>query len=266
MASVGEIRDYLDRTVPFSMKMDFDNVGLLAGFRDAEAQRVLVALDITEAVIGEAEACGAALIVSHHPLIFHPLRQVTDEEPVGRKLIRLLRGGRSAICLHTNLDVAEDGVNDALAEALGLETEGILEKLGAYPDGRPYGLGRVGRLPAPMRLEDFLALVRSRLSGNGLRYIASGRPVSRVACCGGAGGDALEEAAARGCDTYVTADLKYDRFLQARDLGINLIDADHFCTENVVVPRLCRMLREAFPETEVLASRVHGQAVQFFCG
>ena len=119
MATVKEICDYLNKIAPFYMKMDFDNVGFLAGFRDAEVSRVLTALDITGEVIAEAEELGAELIVSHHPLIFHPVKSVTDGDPLGRKLIRLLRGGMSAICLHTNLDAAEGGVNDALMESLG---------------------------------------------------------------------------------------------------------------------------------------------------
>ncbi len=264
MANVKDICDFLDRLAPMYMKLDFDNVGLLAGFAAAPVTRVLTALDITEDVITEAADWGAELIVSHHPLIFHPARRITDDDPVGRKVIRLIRGGMSAICMHTNLDAAEGGVNDALMDALGAAVTGLLDTHGSGPDGRPYGIGRVGVLQAPMELNAFLARVKSVLAGNGLRYVAGGKTVEHIACCGGSGGGELEKAAALGCDTYVTADVKYDQFLLARDLGLTLIDADHFCTENVVVPRLRDWLAKGFPELELRISQSHCQAVQFY--
>ena len=263
MASVGEIRDALETAVPVYMKLDFDNVGLLAGFCGAEVSRVLVALDITDAVIEEAAALGAQLIVSHHPLIFEPLKRVTDDDIKGRKVIRLIQNGMSAICMHTNLDAAEGGVNDCLMAALGAHVTGLLAPHGTHPDGRPYGISRVGELPAPAEFEDFLARTKQRLHTAGLRYVSGGRPVYRIACCGGAGGSDMRKAAEAGCDTYVTADLKYDHFLDAKDLGLNLIDADHFCTENVVVPRLKQLVSDAFPSLEVSISRIHGQTICF---
>ena len=120
MVTIKEILDCLEAFAPSYMAMGFDNVGLLAGFPEREVTRVLCALDVTEEVIAEAEGLGAELIAAHHPLIFHPLKALRTDDPVGRKLIRLVRGGRSAICMHTNLDAAAGGVNDALAEALGL--------------------------------------------------------------------------------------------------------------------------------------------------
>ena len=207
---------------------------------------------------------GAELIVSHHPLLFHPLKRVTEDDLTGRKVIRLLRAGISAICMHTNLDAAAGGVNDALMEALGAKTTGLLDSHGTGADGQPYGIGRIGILPRPMPLDAFLARTKGRLLCGGLRYVSGGRPVEKIACCGGSGGSMLEAAVAAGCDTYVTADLKYDHFLSARELGINLIDADHFCTENVVVPKLKARLDIAFPALEIRISERHRQTVQFY--
>lgn len=264
MASVAEIRDALNAAVPVYMKLDFDNVGMLAGFCGAEVTSVLVALDVTDGVIEEAASLGAQLIVSHHPLIFEPLKRVTDDDIKGRKIIRLIQSGISAICMHTNLDAAEGGVNDCLMSALGGRVTGLLAPHGTHPDGRPYGISRVGELPGPVGFEEFLARTKQRLHTAGLRYVDGGRPVWRIACCGGAGGGDMRKAAEAGCDTYVTADLKYDHFLDARDLGLNLIDADHFCTENVVVPRLRQLLLEAFPALDVQISKVHKQTVCFY--
>ena len=264
MANVKEIRDYFERLVPSRMKLDFDNVGLLVGFSGSEVRTVLTALDITDAVIEEAVGLGAQLIVSHHPLIFDPLKRVTDEDLVGRKLIRMIQNGISAICLHTNLDTAEGGVNDCLMQALGARVTGLLDAHGAHPDGRPYGIARLGEMPAAVELPDFLARTKQRLNCSTLRYVDGGRPVHKIACCGGAGGSDMWKAVEAGCDTFVTADLKYDHFLSAKQLGLNLIDADHFCTENVVVPHLKRLLCEGFPALDVRISKVHKQTVLFF--
>ncbi len=263
MATVGEIRDFFEETVPSYMKMDFDNVGLLVGFCERNVDKVLTALDITDEVIQEAIEQKAQLVVSHHPLLFDPLKRVTDDDAKGRKVIRLIRNGISAICLHTNLDTAEGGVNDCLMETLGGRVTGLLDPHGSHPDGRPFGVSRLGELPAPVEFRDFLERTKQRLHSSGLRYVDGGRPVYRLACCGGAGGGDMWKAAAAGCDTYVTADLKYDHFLSAKELGLNLIDGDHFCTENVVVPQLRKRLLSRFPELDVHISTVHRQTVQF---
>ena len=265
MVTVKEILDCLEAFAPSYMAMGFDNVGLLAGFPEREVTRVLCALDVTEEVIAEAEGLGAELIAAHHPLIFHPLKALRTDDPVGRKLIRLVRGGRSAICMHTNLDAAAGGVNDALAEALGLRVLGLLSSHGAHPDGTPYGIGRICALPEPMPVEAFLARVKGRLLSAGLRWVPGRQgSVSRVACCGGAGGGEIADALAAGCDTYVTADLKYDQLLAAKEAGLTLIDADHFCTENVVIPKLKSVISARFPELDVRVSESHSQTARFY--
>ena len=264
MAAVKEIRDYFRQVVPDYMKLDFDNVGMLVGFCDTQVSRVLTALDITDAVVEEAISRGAQLIVSHHPLIFEPLKRVTDDDLKGRKIIRMIQNGISAICLHTNMDTAEGGVNDCLMQALGGKVTGLLSPHGCHPDGKAYGVSRLGVLPEELPLPEFLARTKTALNCAGLRYVDGGRPVKNIACCGGAGGGDMKNAIAAGCDTYVTADLKYDHFLEAKELGLNLIDADHFCTENVVVPHLKALLNSGFPDLPVEISSTHKQIVRFF--
>lgn len=263
MAKVSEIRDFFDSIAPFYMKLDFDNVGHLVGRCDTGVKKVLVALDITDEVIEEAVQIGAQLIVSHHPMFFD-LKRITDGDRTGRKIIRLIENGMSAICLHTNMDAADGGVNDALMQSLGAEQWELLSKEGTHPDGRPYGISRRGELAESMTMVDFLARVKEKLHVNGLRYYDSGRPVFKIACCGGSGGSEIGTAFAAGCDTYVTADIKYDQFLEAKELGINIIDADHFCTENVVVPAMARRLKERFAELDIKVSQRHRQTAQFY--
>ncbi|MDR0904960.1 MAG: Nif3-like dinuclear metal center hexameric protein [Oscillospiraceae bacterium] len=255
MPTIQNILETLTNFAPVDAKMDFDNVGLLVGDSRAGVTKILVALDITSEVIDEAAELGAELIVSHHPILFSA-KSVTDGTIVGKKIMRLLNRRISAICMHTNLDAADGGVNDALAAAIGLQNVTPIEPLPAY--------GRVGNLEKPLQMRDFLEKLKSSLRGNGLRFHNSGRPVSRVAVVGGSGGDYLQRAFDAGCDTLVTADVKYDVFLDARELGINVVDADHFRTENTVIPVLRSLLRAAYPTVLCEVSAKHGQTARFF--
>lgn len=255
MPTVQDIFAFLAGKAPVEAKLDFDNVGLLVGRSDRPVSKILTALDITDEVIAEAADMGADVIVSHHPLFFE-LKTVSDATWTGSRALTLAERGIAAICMHTNLDAARGGVNDALLAALGGAYTGELDEASL--------IGRVGELPEEMALDVFLKQVKTALRGNGLRYHDGGRPVRKIAVCGGSGGGEIALAHAAGCDTYVTADIKYDQFLEAKHLGLNLIDADHFCTENVVVPVLKGWLETAFPQITVSISQTHGQTAQFF--
>lgn len=257
MATVKKVYQVLDCFAPFRTQMGFDNAGLLVGDENAEATRVLVSLDITLPVIREAAEQGAQLIVAHHPVIFDPVKSVLSGDPTGDKLITLIRNNISAICAHTNLDVAVGGVNDALAGTLELKDIEVFLPDGLDGQGRPYGLGRIGVLEEARALPEFAETVKRKLNANGIRYVDSGKPVRRVAVGGGACGSCLRDAWSKGCDVLVTSDVKYDVFLDAQALGISLIDAGHFPTENVVLPVLCRVIREAFPNLDIQVSRTH---------
>ena len=263
MITGNDVFAYLNDFAPFSYQMDFDNAGFLVGDRMQPVSHILVALDITETVVKEAKSIGADLIVAHHPLIFHKLSAVCESDPTQRKVMELVRSRISAICMHTNLDIAYGGVNDALMEVIGASVTDLLEPTGTDPDGRALGCGRIGNLSQEMQLDAFLQHLTQCLHVSGLRYVSADRPVSKLAVCGGSGGDMLELAYAAGCDTMVTADVKYDRFLTAKELGVNLIDADHFCTENVVVPKLAERLRQRFPELNITISSL-GQTTAFY--
>ncbi len=263
MPKVKDIVSYFTALVPPEMKMDFDNVGLLVGLCEEEITRAIVALDITDDVINEAIRSDAQLILSHHPVFFE-LRRISDDSLIGKKVIKMLQNGISGFCQHTNLDSVRGGVNDALAEKLGVRVEGFLDGSHKTADGKEYGMGRFGFLPSPVEFEDYLCDVKFVLNSAGVRYHSAGKPVSKVALCGGSGGEYVEKAIALGCDTLVTADVKYNQFLAAKELGLNLIDADHFCTENVVVPVLAGMLKKGFPEIDVLISKSSVQPAKFY--
>ncbi len=254
MTRINDLYNELCRLAPLELQMDFDNSGFQIGRGDRELHRVLLSLDVTDEVAAEAAARGAELIVSHHPLIFTPLNSVTDRDAVQRRVMALIENRIALISMHTNLDVAEGGVNDVLIRLLGAEAAEPLDV---------DGCGRIGCLPAPVPLETFLSICNKQLKCRGLRYISAGKAVHKLAVMGGAGGGSLEEAAARGCDTYVTADIKYHQFQRAGELGINLIDADHFYTENPVILDLTDKLRLRFPDVEFMISAAHDACISF---
>ena len=207
MTRVCDIEKMLYDWAPRDLALEWDNVGLLVGDSGAEVRKVLVSLDVTEAVAAEAVAIGADLIVAHHPLMncaWHKVQHVTTDDTQGRTITTLLKNNVSAICMHTNLDAAEGGVNDDC-----------------------------------------------------------GRPVRRVAVGGGACGDYIGQAIALGCDTFVTSDLSYHEFLDTK--ALNLIDAGHFPTENVICPVIAERLQAAFPHISVALSAAHDREIIQYC-
>lgn len=262
MLSVEKICGALFTLAPREMKMDWDNVGLLCGRKNAEVRTALVALDLTEGVLDEALALGAELIVTHHPAIFEPLRALTDDTPAGRLLLRLAKNDIAVVSLHTNLDCAPGGVNDVLAAALGLADVRVLEPAGQDAQGRPYGLLRAGTVPES-DVFSFAQHVKSTLACPGVRVLDAGKPVRLVAVGGGSCGSEMGAAVRAGCDTFVTADVKYHQFADALAMGLNLIDAGHFETENPACAVLASFLQGLDASLSVRVSETHGDPVQF---
>lgn len=262
MATVNEILEFVESLAPQYMKEDWDNVGLLCGRREREVSKILVALDPFYHVCREAVETGADLLLTHHPLIFAPMKAITGDTEPGECAMLLIENGISAINAHTNLDLAPEGVNQVLAQTLGLSDIEVLNPEGENGDGQPYGLLHAGNVEQ-MPLEDFLARVKEALGTPALRYTDGGRPVSRVAVGGGACGGGLYEAVEAGCDTFVTSDVKYNQFWDAQYRGLNLIDAGHFYTENPVCFALAEKLRAAFPDIAVEISRKHEDCMKF---
>ena len=265
MATVADILQFVESLAPRYMKCDWDNVGLLCGRKDKEVKKIRVALDPFRSVIEEAIELGADCIVTHHPLIFrNPLMAVNEDSEAGRCVLTLVEHGIAAINAHTNYDLAPGGINDVLARTLGLAGIEVIKPEGEDVEGLPYGLLRCGAVEE-QTLVTFLSVVKDKLHCDGLRYVSSGKTVRKVAVGGGSCADEMYDALEAGCDTFVTADVKYNQFRTAFELGLNLIDAGHFHTENPGMPVLAEKLRQAFPGTEVIFSEKHTDCMKFFC-
>ena len=262
MTTVSDILKFIESVAPPYMKESWDNVGLNCGHLNKVVKKVLVALDPFEHVCMEAKQQGADLLVTHHALIWKP-GFITDRDEQGRCTLFLIENGIAHINAHTNLDCAPGGVNDRLAQILGLEDVKVLHPVGTDEEGNPYGLIRIGTVEE-QPLTQFMATVKAALGCEGLRYVGPSDITRKVAVGGGSCSGALWEVAAAGCDTFVTSDVKYNGFHDAVTAGVSLIDAGHFHTENPVVAVLAEKISAAFPEIEVKISQTHTDCMKFY--
>lgn len=253
MRKLSDIFDFLCSIAPLELQMDFDNSGFLFGRKEAQVDKILLSLDVTDSVVKEAADNGAQLIISHHPLIWGAPKAITDGSAYTERLLSLAENKISVISMHTNLDCADGGVNDVLLSLFcSNKADDALE-----------ACGRIGTLDTALNMPEFLSLCKEKLGCKGLRYYDAGREVKRLGVFGGSGASSLQEAYEKNCDTLLTSDIKYHQFLEAAELGINLIDADHFYTENPIMCVLCDKIRCSFPELDVFISQTHSAVIEF---
>lgn len=239
---VRELYARLEERIPRSLSCQWDNDGLMCCPEpEAEVRRVLVALDMTARVVEQAVSGGYDVILSHHPLIFRPLRALEPDDTVAEKTIRLLRAGVTAMSFHTRLDAVSGGVNDRLATVLGL--------CGAVPFGE--GIGRIGAFPHAISLTAFAEKVKRAIGAPCVWVSDAGVPVHRVAVLGGSGSDDVSAARDAGADTYLSGELGHHHLTDAPEHGMNLLAAGHFFTENPVCEVLRDMVREIAPGVQI---------------
>ena len=236
--TVGQVLELLEQIAPLALAEEWDNVGLLAGSRADAVDRVLCALDFHRGVLEEAIACGAQMIVTHHPILFRARRNLCADDPEGRLLSDLARSGIALAAMHTNFDNVHPGVNDALADALGLKSVIALE----------HGMC-VGEI-TQTSLGAFQADVQARLGGVVRAYGPSDRKISRVAVLGGAGEDFASEARRAGADVYVTGEMAYHKALSALEDGLCTLEAGHAETEKPAISLLCGALQNAADDVQ----------------
>ena len=239
--TVKDIYNYIDSFAPFSAQCEWDNSGLIVGDKNKQVKKIGVVLDITSDAVTTAKQMGCDLIISHHPVIFRATKNFLSDNAA----YQLASSGISAICAHTSLDIAKGGVNDALAAALGFENASPLSAEGEE------SMIRVAEI-SPVSGEELAKTVADKLN-SGIRIADSGKTISKVALCGGAGGDFISAVAEIGCDAYITGDISHHEFLDALELGLTLIAAGHFETENPVVASLAEKIKNEFAvEVEII--------------
>lgn len=248
---VKEFVSYLERLAPKNLAESWDNVGLLVGEENVQVTGVLFTLDVTDAVLDEAIAVGANLIIAHHPPLFRGIQTIVDSNLQQRLYIKAIRHGISLYAAHTNLDVVENGMNDWLAKALNLESIDILHIDGTLPDGKGYGIGRIGNLSTPILLNDFIDTVTNAYQTSGIRYGGDdNRLIKRVAILGGAGQSYYKDAVDKGADVFVTGDVTYHVAQEMLDAGLALVDAGHYI-EVIAVEQLKNYYQEYAAENNI---------------
>lgn len=226
---VKDVVAHLERLAPRQLAESWDNVGLLVGDAQQEVTGVLMTLDVTDTVIEEAIACGANLIISHHPPLFRGIQTIVSDQPQQALFMKAIRHGVSLYAAHTNMDVANGGINDWLADALHLQEVSILHVDGTLDNGEPYGIGRVGKLPQALTLEQFVEKVNTQLRTHGIRFVGDPhQSIQTVAVLGGAGQGYYMDALSKGADVFVTGDTTYHVAQEMADRQLALVDPGHF--------------------------------------
>jgi dinuclear metal center YbgI/SA1388 family protein len=244
---IRELTDFLESVAPLSLQEDYDNSGLLVGDPDTRIRRALICLDATPAVVEEAVEKDCDLIISHHPIIFRGLKRLTGSTYVERTVIEAIRNDIALYAIHTNLDnVLIDGVNGKIARRLGLVDCTVLApKAGEAETG--FGAGLVGNLPESLAEEAFLAWLRDKMELQVIRHTPLlGRPVQRVAVCGGSGSFLLPHAIASEAQVFVSGDFKYHEFFDA-DGRIVVADIGHFESERFTMDLIAELIQRKFP-------------------
>ncbi len=228
--TVKEFYEYLSRELPaeWACEGDYDGMSCCPD-ADNEVEKVLIALDATEDIVDEAVEEGCQVILTHHPMLFGGIKEVCDGEFRSNKLIKLIKNNIAVMSFHTRLDAAPGGVNDILAALLGLKN---LTRFGEK------GIGRVGELDEPMTAEELAVTVKNTLGAPFVEYADAGKPIKRVAVVGGAGSSEVYDALKAGADAFLSGELKHNYMTDAPDIGLTLMSAGHFYTENPVCARL----------------------------
>lgn len=247
-----DIYNILDNYAPFSLQESYDKSGLLVGDADREVSRILLTLDITTPVVEEAAARGADLIVSHHPVIWDPLRSITPAHPVWHMILHDI----GAICTHTCLDIAEGGLNDYIGQMMAgvIAMEKEPKPLAYLSGGRT--LGRTAELTSQTDAETLAKQLSEVFGCSSLRYYKgkNAGSIKKIAWCSGSGGEFLADAAAAGADVLITGDCKHSVWAEAQNRDLTLFDCGHFETEVPVIPLLSEIIGDSAPDMELLVS------------
>jgi dinuclear metal center YbgI/SA1388 family protein len=260
MPHIQDILTALEQQIPLGLAEPWDNVGLLLGDAQGEAQGIMTCLTLTEDVADEAIAQGANLIVTHHPILFKAVKRLTSETAEGRMLLSLVRAGVSVYSPHTAFDSAREGINQQICQALGLGEIRPLRPKPQFTDGS----GRMGVLASPIKLVELLRRLQSICPAERHAFVGdAGLTCQKIAVACGAAGEFLTDAAALGCEVLITGETRLHTCLEARSQGIALILVGHYASERPAVENLADALQSQWPSLRVWASRTETDPLQF---
>lgn len=259
-----ELMEKLEALAPVSYACEWDNPGFLVGRADKEIRRIQVALDATDEQVDQAIGTGTDLLLTHHPLIFKPLKKVNDEDFISRRILRLIQADICYVAMHTNFDIAPGCMADLAAERLGLRAEAPLQVTGEY-EGKPVGIGKIGILERAMTVEKLAKLVKERfdlpfVTVYGLEWVTE--PVMRVAVSPGAGGSMIRHGLACGVQVLITGDIGHHEGIDAAACGMAVIDAGHYGLEHIFMPFMKEYLQRVTMGTVEIATEVIRLPVQ----
>ena len=252
MATVRQIYEYIDSFAPFSYQESWDNSGILVGGGGEEVKRALLTLDISREAAEEAKSLGCELVITHHPVIFTPLKALRQDNPA----CMLLRMGIACISAHTNLDCADYGISSMICSALGLSPcrEVLIPTGKLHPCGRSVGFGEIGAAQS-ITPEELIDRCKRSFNSVCIKFVRGERSISRVGILSGAGGEGVELALEHGLDAVVTSEIKQHQLVMARDIGITAVDIGHYESEAIAMPWLRDRLLEGFSDTEFILTK-----------
>lgn len=254
MKKVKDIIKIMEDFAPKILKEDFDNIGLMVGDKEKKVERILLALDCTLDVIEEAKEKNIDLIITHHPLIFKKPNSITTETILGKKVTELIKNDISLYSSHTNLDSAENGLNETIVKILGFKNGEILEKNKNSRKGKIEGLGRLISLENEISTEDLINKVKEKLKINSLRVVLGKGNIKKIAVINGSGQDFFNNAIKNGADCIITGDTTYHYASDYKEMGVTIIDTGHFASEWIVFLEVINEIRDKFGETEIILS------------
>ena len=241
MTTIIDIYKYIDSFAPFKFAEKWDNCGILIGNHKREVKKALVCLDVTKNAINQAVYIGADLIISHHPVIFEPLKSIDSDSSV----YNLIKNNIAVICTHTNLDASQYGSDAMASKLLNIDKSDFIVKI---DDG--FGIGRVGVLSEIKTGNDFAGFVKSAFGTRFVRYLNGDRDIKTFAFCCGGGASYIEAAVKSGADAFITSDIKHSYWIEAKMLGITLVEVSHYDMEKTCIKPLCDKLQKGFPYIE----------------
>lgn len=249
-----DIIQKIEERYPTRYALEWDNVGLLAGRMDKEIKKIYIALDATDEVIDEAVTWGADMLLTHHPMIFKPVKRVTDQDFIGRRLMKMIQNDLSYYAMHTNYDVK--GMAALVAEYLDMEGAEVLD-VTSVENGIEEGIGRVGSLKCEMTLAQCCGFVKEKLMLPNVKVFGNlETKVKRIAVSPGSGKSAISDALAKQADVLVTGDVDHHEGIDAVAQGLTVIDAGHYGTEYIYVEDMHKFCQVHFPQIEIKTAPV----------